>query len=201
MVSLNTCCILWDSRKPKISLHKIHTCFLSLFKNFRFLFSNTSPPPGFAGALIIVDNSALWLFLFTNNCSTFEEKISQKGSFWSNGLTQTAVCCWYSHRRAPRLQRKLARAQGIGYHSVARMVHERVKSKAPMLQTDAMYSVYLLTVYVLWCQPIKLIQVASNSELHENHWNNFFFLWNCSLSLVRGLRITNINSHLNIQKR
>ena len=35
-----------------------------------------------------------------------------------------------------------------------------------------------LTLYivdVLWGQPIKLIQVASNSELHENQWNNLFF--------------------------
>ena len=78
MDPLNTCCILRGSRKPKISLHKIHTCFLSLFKNFRFLFSNTSQPPGFVGASIIADNSALWLFLFTNNCSTFEEKFHKK---------------------------------------------------------------------------------------------------------------------------
>ena len=126
------------SRKPKISLHKIHTCFLSLFKNFRFLFSNTSPPPGFVGALIIVDNSALWLFLFTNNCSTFEEKISQKGSFWSNGLTQTAVCCWYSHTARLDCSANL-RAHRLGHHSVARVVHERVKSKAPTYATDWCY--------------------------------------------------------------
>jgi hypothetical protein len=32
---------------------------------------------------------------------------------------------------------------------------------------------YLLDV--LWGQPIKLIQVASNSELRENQWNNILF--------------------------
>ena len=35
------------------------------------------------------------------------------------------------------------RAHRLGHHSpagVARVVHERVKSKAPMLQTDAMYT-------------------------------------------------------------
>ena len=32
---------------------------------------------------------------------------------------------------------------------------------------------YLLDV--LWGQPIKLIQVASNSELRENQWNDLFF--------------------------
>jgi hypothetical protein len=29
---------------------------------------------------------------------------------------------------------------------------------------------------VLWGQPIKLIQVAFNSELRENQWNNLLFL-------------------------
>ena len=32
---------------------------------------------------------------------------------------------------------------------------------------------YLLDV--LWGQPIKLIQVASNSELRENQWNDLLF--------------------------
>ena len=32
---------------------------------------------------------------------------------------------------------------------------------------------YLLDV--LWGQPIKLIQVASNSELCKNHWNDLLF--------------------------
>ena len=31
------------------------------------------------------------------------------------------------------------------------------------------------TVDVLWGQPIKLIEVASNSELRENQWNNLLF--------------------------
>jgi hypothetical protein len=36
-------------------------------------------------------------------------------------------------------------------------------------------------VDVLWGQPIKLIQLASNSELHENQWNDlgFFFPSSC----------------------
>ena len=34
-------------------------------------------------------------------------------------------------------------------------------------------SYYLLDV--LWGQWIKLIQVASNSELHENQWNSLLF--------------------------
>ena len=31
------------------------------------------------------------------------------------------------------------------------------------------------TLDVLWGQPIKLIQVASNSELRENQWNDLLF--------------------------
>ena len=34
-----------------------------------------------------------------------------------------------------------------------------------------------LSQYVLWGQPIKLIQVASNSELCENQWNVLLFLF------------------------
>ena len=30
-------------------------------------------------------------------------------------------------------------------------------------------------VDVFWGQPIKLIQLASNSELHENQWNDLLF--------------------------
>ena len=36
----------------------------------------------------------------------------------------------------------------------------------------------IVTTYVLdvlWGQPIKLIQVASNSELPQNQWNNHIF--------------------------
>ena len=36
----------------------------------------------------------------------------------------------------------------------------------------------VLTLYildVLWGRPIKLIQVASNSELRENQWNDLLF--------------------------
>ena len=35
------------------------------------------------------------------------------------------------------------------------------------------YKTYI--VDVLWCQPIKLIQVASTSESHENQPNNLLF--------------------------
>ena len=35
---------------------------------------------------------------------------------------------------------------------------------------------YLCVVDILWGQPIKLIQVASNSELRENQWNDLLFL-------------------------
>ena len=181
MVSLNACCILKEAKN--FTAQNTHLFPVSLFKNFRFLFSNTSPPPGFVGALIIVDNSALWLFLFTRNCSTFEEKISLKGSFWSNGLTQTAVCCWYSQRRAPRLQRKLARAQARVLHpsSVARMVHERVKSKAPMLQTDAMYTYlgtynmweYVSTNWYLLCRLWRSMRMLYIQEKSQNLLNSF----------------------------
>ena len=34
---------------------------------------------------------------------------------------------------------------------------------------------YKLPIYVLWGQPIKLIQVASNSELRENQWNDLLY--------------------------
>ena len=39
-------------------------------------------------------------------------------------------------------------------------------------------STFYLPTYVLdvlWGQPIKLIHVASNSELHENQWNDLLF--------------------------
>ena len=35
--------------------------------------------------------------------------------------------------------------------------------------------IHTCTLDVLWGQPIKLIQVASNSELRENQWNNLLF--------------------------
>ena len=41
---------------------------------------------------------------------------------------------------------------------------------------------------VLWCQPIKLIQVVSTSEFHEYWWNNVDFNFFCPLHLVQGLR-------------
>ena len=45
------------------------------------------------------------------------------------------------------------------------------------------------TVYtVLWCQPIKLIQVVSTSEYHEYWWNDVDFIFFWPLHLVQGLR-------------
>ena len=40
-------------------------------------------------------------------------------------------------------------------------------------QIDRDKATYILDV--LWGQPIKLIQVASNSELRENQWNDLLF--------------------------
>ena len=45
-------------------------------------------------------------------------------------------------------------------------------------EVDIIYDscmVYGTELDVLWCQPIKLIQVASNSELRENQWNDLLF--------------------------
>ena len=53
-----------------------------------------------------------------------------------------------------------------------------------------MYIVSGYVVDVLWGQLIKLIQVASTSELCENQRPSF--LLNCSLSFLRGLKSTNI---------
>ena len=45
---------------------------------------------------------------------------------------------------------------------------------------------------VLWCQPIKLIQVVSTSEFHE-YCGKTLILFFCPLHLVQGLRSNNIN--------
>ena len=43
-------------------------------------------------------------------------------------------------------------------------------------EVDIMYdSIYGTVLDVFWGQPIKLIQVASNSELRENQWNDLLF--------------------------
>ena len=36
-------------------------------------------------------------------------------------------------------------------------------------------AVYTFLLDVLWGQPIKLVQVAFNSELRKNQWNNLLF--------------------------
>jgi hypothetical protein len=38
-------------------------------------------------------------------------------------------------------------------------------------QCAVLIKAYVCTLDVLWGQPIKLIQVAFNSELQENQWN------------------------------
>ena len=62
-------------------------------------------------------------------------------------------------------------------HSTATLATERLEGeqaermKLEKDRGDLEVSAYLHTYYlldVLWGQPIKLIQVASNSELHEN---------------------------------
>ena len=43
-------------------------------------------------------------------------------------------------------------------------------------EVDIIYdSIYGTVLDVLWDQPIQLIQVASNSELRENQWNDLIF--------------------------
>ena len=44
---------------------------------------------------------------------------------------------------------------------------------ARCLNNQLEISTYILDV--LWGQPIKLIQMASSSELHENQWNDLLF--------------------------
>ena len=46
----------------------------------------------------------------------------------------------------------------------------------------------ITSIDVLWCQPIKLIQVVSTSEFHEYWWNDVDFIFLCPLHLVQGLR-------------
>ena len=42
-------------------------------------------------------------------------------------------------------------------------------------QWRIIYKILSYILDVLWGQPIKLIQVASNLELHENQWNDLLF--------------------------
>ena len=45
-----------------------------------------------------------------------------------------------------------------------------------MFQITFMYKqAYVYVIDILWGQRIKLIQVASDSELHENQWNDLLF--------------------------
>jgi hypothetical protein len=42
-------------------------------------------------------------------------------------------------------------------------------------RNNVYFYIVTVTLDVLWGQPIKLIQVASNSELRENQWNDLLF--------------------------
>ena len=128
-------------RKPgKFSLHKNTHLFPDLF-------NNTALPPTFSGALIIVNISAYWLFFFTifTVCIfftvQFEEKFHKKDPF--DPKVSLKLQFVVDIRTAARLDCSAnlrAQAKALQPSSVARVVHERVKSKAPMLQTDAMYT-------------------------------------------------------------
>ena len=54
-----------------------------------------------------------------------------------------------------------------------------------------LYISIIYTLDVLWCQPIKLIQVVSTSEYHEYWWNKIDFIF-CPLHLLQGLRSNNM---------
>ena len=112
---------------------------------------------------------------------------------WGKNFTKRILLIQWSHsncslllifaQRAPRLQRKLARAQARAPQpsSVARVVHERVKSKAPMLQTDAMYTYlgtynmweYVSTNWYLLCRLWRSMRMLYIQEKSQNLLNSF----------------------------
>ena len=54
----------------------------------------------------------------------------------------------------------------------------RMGPKSNIKPHSKIYSDYIQHIHildVLWGQPNKLIQVASNSKLRENQWNNLLF--------------------------
>ena len=64
-----------------------------------------------------------------------------------------------------------------------------------IIQDHTLTSVTTTSKYildVLWCQPIKLIQVVSTSEFHEYWWNDIDFIFFRPLHLLQGLRSNNI---------
>ena len=54
-----------------------------------------------------------------------------------------------------------------------RSIHRNLNFFCWQLFLDFYVTKYVLDV--LWGQPIKLIQMASNPELRENQWNDLFF--------------------------
>ena len=53
-------------------------------------------------------------------------------------------------------------------------------------------SIHAYMLDVLWCQPIKLIQVVSTSEFHEYWWKDVDFIFFRPPRLLQGLRSNNI---------
>ena len=56
---------------------------------------------------------------------------------------------------------------------IAASVINKLGAKPNYLLLGEKHTTYILDV--LWGQPIKLIQVVSNSELRENQWNDLLF--------------------------
>ena len=52
---------------------------------------------------------------------------------------------------------------------------------------------YWCLLDVLWCQPIKLIQVVSTSELHEYWWNDVDFIFFVPSACCRDSEASNID--------
>ena len=50
---------------------------------------------------------------------------------------------------------------------------------------------------VLWCQPIKLIQIVSTSEFHEYWWNDVDFIFFIPSIFCRASEASNIDSFKN----
>ena len=59
------------------------------------------------------------------------------------------------------------------------------------------YGMYTYCIDVLWCQPIKLIQVVSTSEFHEYWWNDVDFIFFIPSIFCRALEASNIDSFKN----
>ena len=101
---------------------------------------------------------------------------NNKGQIWNSDLWG---CAWKALRQ-PSLTIETIWPDNGPYKSSLSMASSTVKSRHTKQQPDN-HRIYIRTdlrysiVDVLWGQPIKLIQVASNSELLENQWNDFLF--------------------------